>query len=327
MTGLPALTVVPMLIALYVPFCAKVIDPAAPPSNDDLRSLWEAPVGLAERDLFFGPWGPERAPDPRETYTLVERKHTGVNPGMTVRDSQGRVWSVKQAPPLGQPSEGPIEVVMSRVLSAIGYHQPPVYFLPAFTLVDDWGSRIEAGGRFRLKDKSLKGGGSWSWQRSPLVGTKPYQGLLVVLLLFNSSDLKNSNNTRYAYRTGDRVETWYVVRDLGTALGTTGRLAPRRGDAAAFAREPFITGLAGGFVEFGFRGWHQELVRGRITAADVQWAGRLLAGLTDQQWNEAFRAGGFTPGDAAPFIDAIKARIRHASIVGGQYLPAGSEGR
>ncbi len=83
-------------------------------------------------------------------------------------------------------------------------------------------------------------------------------------MMFNSSDLKNANNTLYEHRTGDGIEPWYVVRDLGTALGTTGRLAPRRGNAAAFAADPFITSVSKGFVEFDYRGWHQELVRERI---------------------------------------------------------------
>ncbi len=311
-----AFTTVALILALYMPFCAKVIDPAAPPSSDEIRRLWEPPEALAERDLFYGPWGPERAPDPALTYTLVERKHTGVNPGMTVRDSLGHEWSVKQAPPEGQPPEGPIEVLVSRVLSAIGYHQPPVYFLREFTLADDWGTRREPGGRFRLKDGSLKDRGTWSWQEGPLVGTRPYQGLLVVLLLLNSSDLKNANNTLYEHQRAGGTELWYVVRDLGTALGSTGRLAPRRGDAAAFARQPFITGTAGGFVQFGYRGWHQELVRGRITPADVAWAADLLSRIADRQWDEAFRAGGFTAAASAPFRDVIKRRLNEAANLG-----------
>ena len=69
-------------------------------------------------------------PTRRRTYTLVERKHTGVNLGMTVVDPQGREWSVKQPYPGGLDNEAPVEVALSRLLSAVGYHQPPVYHLP-----------------------------------------------------------------------------------------------------------------------------------------------------------------------------------------------------
>jgi len=45
----------------------------------------------------------------------------------------------------------------------------------------------------------------------------------VTLLLFNSFDLKNSNKSLYDVRRSDnRIERWYVVRDLGAALGKTG---------------------------------------------------------------------------------------------------------
>jgi hypothetical protein len=309
------LTVVPVVMATYLPFCAAEVQPIQTPSAAPSACLWEPPVDLESRDLFGGPWGLDRAPDPRVPYTFVEGKHSGVNPGMTVRDPVGRVWSVKQASPEGGAPEGPIEVVVSRVLSALGYHQPPVYYLPAFTLVDDWGTHIEPGGRFRLKDKSLKDRGEWSWQRNPFVGTPAYQGLLVILLLFNSTDLKNENNTLYEHRAGDRVEQWYVVRDLGSALGGTGRYAPLRGDPDTFARHRLINGVGGGFVQFNYHGWHQELVRGRITVEDVRWATDLLSRLTDRQLADAFRAGGYQAGTAERFMHTLRARAAGARRV------------
>src|SRR5687767_7046522 len=72
-----------------VPVTATAPPPAA-------ASLWVEPTDLAQRDLLYGPWGAENAPDPKGVYTLVERKHTGVNLGMTVKDEKGREWSVKQ---------------------------------------------------------------------------------------------------------------------------------------------------------------------------------------------------------------------------------------
>src|SRR5437763_2063139 len=118
-------------------------------------ALWEAPSNLPNRDLFNGPWGPSRAPDPAASYTFIRAKHGGVNPGVVVRDDRGRVWHVKQAPRSHQGAEGPVEVVLSRVLSAVGYQQPPVYFLPSFTLVDESGKRSVPGGRVRLEAPSM----------------------------------------------------------------------------------------------------------------------------------------------------------------------------
>lgn len=302
----------PFVLGVYMPFCTPAVRPTMPAWNAPLGSLWERPHDLAGRDLFDGPWGPERAPDSRATYTFVAAKTTGVNPGMTVTDPAGREWHVKQAPKdPAQGAEGPAEVTLSRILSAVGYHQPPVYYLPSFTVTDGQGTHVEPGGRFRLHDsRLLRDKGEWSWQENPFVGMRPYEGLLVTLMMFNSSDLKNANNTLYEVPLpDDRVEEWYVVRDLGTALGETGRITPKRADPDIFERHAFISGVAGGYVEFSYHGWHQELVRDRITPQDVCWASTLLGGLSDRQWSDAFRAGGFEPEVADRFIGRLKQKI------------------
>jgi hypothetical protein len=279
--------------------------------------LWSRPASLVEQDLFYGPWGADSAPDPFSRYTLIERKHTGVNPGVTVRDTAGREWSVKQRPlEISDTAEGAIEVTLSRVLSALGYFQPPVYYLPVFTLADQWGARVAPGGRFRLKHKTIKDTGTWSLDRNPFTASPEHHGLLVILMLFNSSDLKDSNNTLYERRLPDgQREIWYTVRDLGSALGSTARLSPKRGDLDEFRRSRFITGVRDGFVEFDYHGRHAELFRARITPADVGWACALADELTDRQWRDAFRAGGHDPATSLAFITTLKARIALGRIV------------
>lgn len=285
----------------------------APAAAND--RLWEEPADLASRDLYYGPWGRDLAPDPRGTYTFVDRKHTGINPGLTVRDEQGREWSVKQAHPDGVDFEGPVEVAVSRLLSGIGYYQPAVYFLPSFWLKDDWGTHAEPGGRFRLKQPTLKETDTWSWHENPFVGTMPYQGLLTLLMMFNSTDLKDANTSLYERRS-DLVERWYVVRDLGAALGDTRVMAPRKGDPDAFERTPFILGVSNGHVDFAYTGLYKKLVVGRITPDEVAWASKLLGRLSDRQFHDAFRAGGYTPEVSGRFVRELRKRIGQGEALG-----------
>src|SRR5713101_4044812 len=315
-----------MLIALYYPGCTPKVQPTMDPWDAPLAEFWQRPSDLARRDLFYGPWGKERAPDPDATYTFVARKQHGTNPGVTVLDSVGREWHVKQPPHNDQGAEGPIEVTLSRVLSAVGYHQPPVYFVPSLSIADAKGrSHVEPGGRFRLSEESLTHVGTWSWQRNPFVGTRPYQGLLVMLMMFDSSDIKNENNALYEVKKhGGGVERWYVVRDLGTALGETGRLAPQRGDPDIFEREPFITGVKDGFVQFNYHGWHEELIKQRISPTDVAWATEWLGQLSDQQWSDAFRAGGYDRAIADRFIGRLHQKIAEGRRLGETVLTPGA---
>jgi hypothetical protein len=92
---------------------------------------------------------------------------------------------------------------------------------------------------------------------------------------------------------------------------------PRHGtNPDRFAREGFIEGVEGGFVEFDYAGWHQELVDERITPEDVRWAGELLARLTPEQWDDAFRAGGHEPAVRQRFISTLLAKVEAARTLG-----------
>ncbi len=145
-------------VAVFGASCAGVGRPQVqnaptPPG----ASMWVEPTDLATRDVYNGPWGAENAPDPKDVYDLVELKHTGVNLGMTVKDSKGREWSVKQPFPGNLDSEAPVEVVVSRLLSAIGYHQPPVYHLPGLHAQGRSRHACGNGRPLSVEDRSVEG--------------------------------------------------------------------------------------------------------------------------------------------------------------------------
>ena len=87
------------------------------------------------------------------------------------------------------------------------------------------------------------------------------------------------------------------------------RVDAPRGDLGVFEQTPFITGVADGKVQFDYRGRHRVLFE-NITPADVRWICTQLSRLTDAQWHDAFRAGGFASPIADRFIRADEAEDR-----------------
>jgi len=277
--------------------------PERPPSPDQIKELWIDP-GNQPRDLFWGVGGQKHAPAPDAVYTFEARDDVGFSSSYDVRDPQGVEWSAKIGP------ESQSEVVLSRILWGLGYHQPPVYYLPSWKLERDGHVRIESEARFRLKLPQLERLKEyWWWQQNPFVGTHELSGLLVVLTMFNSTDLKNDNNSIYKLtEPWEGADRWFVVRDLGASLGETGKLFPRRNWLDGFEKHGFITAIEGDRVEFDYVGRHQELLS-MIHPPDVQWAAQRMQRITDAQWRDAFRAANYADADAQRFIRRLKQKI------------------
>jgi hypothetical protein len=185
--------------------------PGAPHS---IAELWQEPIDLEQRDLFHGPGGFGLAPVDT-VFQFVARDTSGWSPGFDVKDANGVAWSVKLGP------EAQSEVVTSRVLWAIGFHQPPTYYVERWSLT---GAEVgsQPAGRFRPELPSQQVVGEWSWYENPFVGSEPYRGLVVANVLLNSWDWKTSNNKIYELREPvGGVKRWFVVRDLGASLGRT----------------------------------------------------------------------------------------------------------
>lgn len=276
-----------------------------PPSRAQLAELWNAPT--TPRELYWGVGGKPMAPDPAATYTVIEIKRTGFSSGYTVVGPDSREWSVKFPP------EAPTEVVASRILWGIGYHQPPIYYVQKWNADKATGPNPQLPARFREKSPNLFGGiddkGPWSYYENPFVGTRELKGLLVLQAMLGNSDLKDDNNATYELKKPvEGARKWYVARDLGHTFGRTGVLDAPRGDVEVFENTPFITGVVNGRVTFDWRGRHDALFAD-ITPADVRWICGRLQQLRDQQWHDAFRAGGYPQEDAERFIRRLKQKI------------------
>ena len=164
----------------------------------------------------------------------------------------GREWSAKLYP------EARTEVVASRILWAVGYHQPPVYTLERWSAEGAGGPNPQPVARFREEKPDfhgLKAEDPWSYADNPFVGTRPLAGLLVLQVMLGNSDLKPDNNMLYTLeRPHEGARRWYVARDLGHTFGRTGVIDAPRDDVDVFDQTPFIVGVEKGVVRFDYRG-------------------------------------------------------------------------
>lgn len=276
------------------------------PTPSQMGELWVEPTDIRNLDLLHGPGGADAAPRPNARYEFVSRDLKGFSKGYDVTDEKGHRWSVKLGP------EAQTEVVVSRLLWAVGYHQPVVYYLPKWGLTDDTGMTPQGPGRFRLERETEDTLEPWAWHENPFVGTRQLTGLFVMMVLVNNWDVKTSQNMIYEVKDSDgRPEQWYVVRDLGASLGRTSWFFPgTRSDIDGFEREPFIKSVTNETVEFHYRGaWREPHLKRDVSAADVKWICGLLDRLSERQWQDAFRAGGYEEPVATRYIRRLQQKI------------------
>jgi hypothetical protein len=313
--GLPVLIVLVAWTSAQA--CARTLrSPLQQPSTAAVAELWREPFDLEQRDLFHGPGGSEHEPRP-VPYTFVARKSTGTNPGYDVRDPQGQLWSVK----LGDEAQS--EVSTSRVLWALGFHQPPTYYVDRWEL-SNGAAREQPAGRFRLELPDHKVVGEWSWYDNPFIGSRPFAVLVTVNMLLANWDFKTSNNKVYVVTNEDgRSERRYLVRDLGASLGKARQprilswfpfMRHKQGSKNSledFEAQGFVRAINGEAVDFDYRGIDAALVDS-VTTADLRWTCELLSRLSEQQWLDAFRAGGYTGEQSLRYVRRIQEKIAHA---------------
>jgi hypothetical protein len=152
--------------------CARghVKPKAAEIAGTDPTQLWMEPKDLESRDLFLGAGGKAGVPDPHASFRIVGYDTTGHSRGYDVEDAQGRRWRVKTS------EEAQSEVVVSRALWAIGFHQPVIHYLKLWKLSGGKPEDRASPGRFRL-DSDHKNVGNVDWSKeNPFYGHARLQG-------------------------------------------------------------------------------------------------------------------------------------------------------
>ena len=278
-------------------------------AKPNISELWEDPGDVTARDLLYGRGGKAFAPSPTTPFDFKGIDTVGFSTGYDVIDPKGRKWDVKTG------DEGQTEVVSSRILWAVGYRQPIVYFVPEWTLQNGPVAKPLAG-RFRY-GHDHKSAGEWSWTENPFFGTREFKGLVISNLLLNNWDLKTTNNRIYDMVEGFTPSRWFVTQDIGASLGKTAWPVGNRNNIADFESQRFVLGVKNGRVQFDYQARHRELLE-NIAPDDVVWMCRILARISDQQWDDAFRSAAFQKDIADRYIRRFKSKIKEGMALSAQ---------
>ncbi len=284
-------------------------------ARDGHATLWKEPEAVESLDLFYGPGGPDGAPDSSATFTFVRRSTSGTSKKIIVKDDKGRDWTVKFG------SEARPETAATRFVWAMGYHVDEDYFVKR-AHIEGWSEGDASDVRFERTHNRYKEVGLWSWESNAFRGTRELDGLKVLMVLLNNWDLKNDNNKVLKYDKesgGDPDERIYYVSDLGASFGSTGSLvrkilffsdapAGSKGNPSDYSHQTFIDGVRSGEVRFHYKGKDPDALRG-ISVDSARWMGAMLGRLSEKQIGDAFRAAGFDGSEVATYVRVMQERI------------------
>ena len=306
-----------------------------PDSGQANAVLWTAPDDIRHLNLFFGSQGQNN--QPHTIFTFVKEDLDGSSPKFYVRDQDGTKWKIKLGP------EARPETAATRLVWAVGYRVDEDYFVPLLHVTglpphlhrgQQWVGPAGEVHDARLKryPKGKKKVGHWDWKSNPFNGARELNGLRVMMALINNWDLKNDNNTIYNDSqigpSKDGRHLVYEVSDLGATFGAGGRgwtMAKSKDNLEAYRRSKFIRHAGPAYVDFNdpkkppflfFLNFPEFILQMQmrwvcrhIPQADAQWIGQLLAQLSPQQIQDAFRAAGYSPDEIEGYTKIVEGRI------------------
>jgi hypothetical protein len=233
--------------------------------------------------------GPDttRGPAPG-AWVIVASRIGSVTPGLTIRDAAGLVWFLKFDPPGYRGMATGTEVVVTKLLWAIGFHVPEnhiAYVRPEELVIGDGARFTPLGGQPRamrpsdlasiLKRTGLEPNGlyrvvaSKQLEGAPLGGFRFYdtrpddpndivphehrrelRGYNVVSAWLNHVDATAVNSLDTLVRAGDKAFVRHHLLDFGSALGSAGNGPAERWEGHEQVIEPSL--VARRMLAFGF---------------------------------------------------------------------------
>ena len=199
------------------------------------------------------------------------------------------------------------EVVASRLLWAVGYHQPIVYYVPEWKLKNGPVPK-PFGGPVPLELQSRR-------HRRMVVDRQPVQGHARTEGLDprEPADQQLGPEAKQqpdCHGRGPKAAgRWFIAQDIGASFGKTGWPVGNRNSVEDYERQNFVVGVENGRVQFDYQARHRDLLED-ITPADVVWISQLFARITDRQLADAFRAAGMPDEIGQRYIRKLKSKIQ-----------------
>lgn len=305
--------------------------------------IWSESGRIDRKDLRYGPGSASRAPVP--PFRFVKEDKKGESPKFEIRDANNVEWVVKLGP------EAQSETVVSRIVWSMGYFVDEAYFFPESEILGlpklsrgrdyvAFGNRV-LNAKFEPRRAGVKRGASWDWLKNPFVGTREFNGLKTLMVVFANYDTSPANNRIVQVGPPERSTTQvrYVVTDLGATLGKVGGLGGKRSknDLSDYRSSEIVKRVTKGITDFQYRTrptglgyvtfvfhppyWRSQTAKEKamrkIPTRHVRWMADRLALLRDEQLADAFDHAGYDPITREGYIDAIRSRIRELYAVDG----------
>lgn len=261
--------------------------------------MWRAPEDIESRNLLVGAGGEAMMPD-LSRVTFVEVKEGGWSTKYRVTDGKGNEWVAKLS------KEAQPETAANRLLWAIGYETEIAHLVPELVIQ---GKGTFKNVKLEARPNNVKRDGYWLWANNPFVGKPEFQGLKIMMLLFNNWDMKDDNNAILAVKGDTNSERRFIISDLGATFGKTGGLISRsRNKPSDYIKAEFVKGVKGNVIDFNYGGKMGKAFEG-ITIEDAKWVASWLSRLSDEQLKDAFRSANYTPQEVDQLAAAVRSRI------------------
>ncbi len=290
------------------------------------EAMWQDRGNISALNLTYGQGGEQHQPS--GPFTFVKEDSSGTSPKFEIVDQQGTRWKAK----VGE--EARAETAAAHLLWAAGYFTDEDYYVAELTVANlpklaRGNQMVTAGGvvhgvRLERHMSGQEKGGTWTWARNPLQGTKEFAGLRVMMALMNNWDLKTINNV--IYKTGKEKGLTYAVSDLGATFGKTGNpLVRSKSNLKDYQSTKFVQHVRQEDVDFHLnsrpffltvfdlpnyitRTRMQGVVK-HVSRAHARWLGGLLGGLSHEQIRDCFRSAGYSDVEVEGFAVAVEGRI------------------